>query len=208
MAYKDISNCEFGMLTAIHRVESDIRGAARWLFQCDCGTKKEIRASNVISGRVKSCGCMQHRSKHSMSNTHTYNCWVSMKQRCLNKESKDYHLYGGRGIKIEPRLLDFSSFFSLIGEIPESMEIDRIDNNGMYSVENIRLSNRTRQMENMSRSKWWFIDGIKYSSQRDASKKLGVSRSQIARMCDGYTHSETGRYHKPKDNCWSELKYG
>lgn len=29
-----------------------------WLFQCDCGNTKELAANRVVSGRIKSCGCM------------------------------------------------------------------------------------------------------------------------------------------------------
>jgi hypothetical protein len=41
-------------------------------------------------------------NKHGHSNTGklspTYNTWISMRQRCLNKKSSKYKNWGGRGI--------------------------------------------------------------------------------------------------------------
>ena len=37
----------------------DNRGERWWLCQCDCGTTKAIRAGNLRTGNVKSCGCFR-----------------------------------------------------------------------------------------------------------------------------------------------------
>lgn len=31
------------------------------IFECECGTKKPLRIADVISGRKKSCGCLQRK---------------------------------------------------------------------------------------------------------------------------------------------------
>lgn len=46
---------KFGLLTAV-RVSA--LSDHRWLFKCECGKEKEIRAFNVKSGNTKSCGCL------------------------------------------------------------------------------------------------------------------------------------------------------
>lgn len=33
-----------------------------WIFRCDCGTEKSIRARNVFSGGTKSCGCARRKN--------------------------------------------------------------------------------------------------------------------------------------------------
>lgn len=50
--YIDISGQKFHKLTAI-----EYRGNRRWLFRCECGNLKEIRAQHVKSGKITSCGC-------------------------------------------------------------------------------------------------------------------------------------------------------
>lgn len=30
-------------------------------FECDCGTRKPLQICKVISGRIKSCGCLQRK---------------------------------------------------------------------------------------------------------------------------------------------------
>jgi hypothetical protein len=129
-----------------------------------------------------------------------------MKQRCLNENAPDYDNYGARGVSVCERWLDFNLFLEDLGEIPSDKEIDRIDNNGNYELGNVRFSTRKEQMQNMSSSKVWVVNGVEYGSSRDASKATGISPSQIGRMCNGYTRY--GKYNPPKDGCYSKLKYG
>ena len=204
---KDLKGQKFNMMTAVRMIGNDTRGAKIWLFKCDCGKEKELRGSQVSSGRVKSCGCLQDRTSHGMSSSHEYKIWSGMKQRCLNPKAPDYKQYGERGITICDRWIEsFENFFEDVGEIPLDKEIDRIDNNGNYEPSNIRLASREFQMQNMSKSKVWIVNGVEYPSQRKASKETGISASQINRMCNGYTHAN-GKSHPPKDGCYTELRY-
>lgn len=55
---KDISGQRFGRLVAEKFLYYDEKFRDHWLFQCDCGNKKEMAAANVKWGRVSSCGCL------------------------------------------------------------------------------------------------------------------------------------------------------
>lgn len=57
----------------------------------------------------------------------TYRSWKSMKQRCRARRG-----YADRGIEVCPHWLTFENFFADMGERPEGMTIDRIDNDGGY----------------------------------------------------------------------------
>lgn len=48
---RDLTGEKFGHLTAIKKVEG-----RNWLFQCDCGRLTVAFASNVTTGKTKSCG--------------------------------------------------------------------------------------------------------------------------------------------------------
>lgn len=56
---KNISNQTFGLLTAIERKGSDNSHKALWLCQCECGNTATVRASDLISGKISSCGCIK-----------------------------------------------------------------------------------------------------------------------------------------------------
>jgi hypothetical protein len=50
----------FGLLTAI-RLAGTEGGHCLWECQCECGSNSVVRAGNLASGQVKSCGCLKHR---------------------------------------------------------------------------------------------------------------------------------------------------
>jgi len=202
----DIVGQKFNMLTAIKYSHSGNGGESIYEFKCDCGNTTLSKASAVNKGTIKSCGCLQDRTTHGKSRSHTHKVWSGMKQRCLNENAPDYDNYGARGVSVCERWLDFNLFLEDLGEIPSDKEIDRIDNNGNYELGNVRFSTRKEQMQNMSSSKVWVVNGVEYGSSRDASKATGISPSQIGRMCNGYTRY--GKYNPPKDGCYSKLKYG
>lgn len=54
---QNLINHRFGRLVVVASAESDKRGHARWLCQCDCGNQKVVSATSLKTGQTKSCGC-------------------------------------------------------------------------------------------------------------------------------------------------------
>lgn len=61
-ALKDLTGKKFERLLVIRR---DIEGeknyktkGARWICKCECGNEKSISSSKLLSGNIKSCGCL------------------------------------------------------------------------------------------------------------------------------------------------------
>lgn len=96
---------------------------------------------------------------HGMYGTPTYDTWRHMKYRCDVPTAPWYHRYGGRGITYDPRWSDFSEFYKDMGERPEGMSLDRIDNDKGYNKDNCRWATITEQNNNRSFSVRVFHDG-------------------------------------------------
>lgn len=63
-ARKDRTGERFGKLTVLREL-----GGGKILCRCDCGNEKVINRSNVISGKVKSCGCASFGRRVIFKNT-------------------------------------------------------------------------------------------------------------------------------------------
>ena len=150
----DLVGQRFGQLLVIERRSNNSYGQTRWLCQCDCGNKTIVYASNMRSGHTQSCGCLQKKlakeshTKHKMCGTPTYNTWGRMIQRCNDKKDVDYKDYGGRGITVCSRWLEFENFFEDMGTRPDGLSIERVNNNKGYSPDNCKWATSTEQNRN------------------------------------------------------------
>jgi len=92
--------------------------------------------------------------KHGMCLTSTYKSWRSMKTRTTNPNLREWHRYGGRGIKICERWMEFENFLVDMGEKPTPRHsIDRLDNDGHYEPENCRWATPVEQCATRSTTK-------------------------------------------------------
>jgi hypothetical protein len=131
-----------------------------WRCDCDCGTERLVLGDSLRQGRSTNCGCVRRANlirrltKHGMTRTRTYSAWCHMLQRCFNRNDKYYTDYGGRGISVCERWLTFTNFYADMGEAPEGMSLDRIDNNKSYGPANCRWATHAMQLANRRPYRW------------------------------------------------------
>lgn len=169
---------------------------------CSCGRKKAVRYSSIIDGDTRSCGCLAKElaaarvTTHNLSNHRLYSVWRGMVSRCTVVTQADFKHYGGRGIKVCDRwATSVEAFIEDMGDsFVEGLEIDRIDNDGNYCLDNCRWATRRQQVlnrrqmgtafdthyltwggETMCISEWADVTGINRATIGDRVTKLGWS---------------------------------
>jgi hypothetical protein len=130
--------------------------------------------------------------------------WSGMLNRCHNSNSPCFHRYGGRGIKVCDRWLDFENFRKDMGERPfSSAQIDRIDNDGDYEPLNCRWATLLENIHNKGSLKqitykgethilaeWAKKLGIEYGTLygRIYTKKWNVAKAFETPLNKNYSH--------------------
>lgn len=75
----------------------------------------------------------------SMKLSRTYRKWDSMIARCYRKSHPAFEYYGGKGITVCDRWRnDYKAFLEDMGEAPDGLWLDRIDNSRGYEPGNCR----------------------------------------------------------------------
>lgn len=155
-----------------------------WRMKCSCGNETVAVASQVRSGKTRSCGHLKragNRRTHSRHGTRLYIAWMNVRQRCRNKNHPSYKNYGGRGIGYDPAWESFAIFSADVGDPPsDKHSLDRIDNSKGYAKDNVRWALRATQSRNTRQNVWVEIDG-ETKCLYDWCDEFGISAGAVYR---------------------------
>jgi hypothetical protein len=157
----NLAGARFGRLTVLSEAEKR-SGDRYWCARCECGQETTVRQLSLRSGATKSCGCLQRETagrigretgtKHGYYGTSTYHVWATMLQRCKPGSKADSAKnYADRGIRVCERWHSFPNFLADMGERPDGLTLDRIDNNKGYEPGNCRWATWHEQRMNQRR---------------------------------------------------------
>lgn len=185
-----LQGMRFGLLT-VNGLLGSYKNSHYWECLCDCGSVVEVSGRCLLSGNTRSCGCLgiskisKLNRKHGLSGTPQYGMWRRMIQRCTDKNCTDYKYYGGRGITVHQTWLDYDTFLKDVGERPEGLTLDRIDNNKGYEPGNVRWVDRKTQSNNTSSNAKFEYNGKLHSIQELADLagiEYGTMKARLQRL--------------------------
>ena len=141
-----------------------------------------------------------------MTRTLPYWVWLTMKQRCLNPNNKQFADYGGRGISVcSDWAKSFVSFWRDMGpSYKHGLTLDRTDNDGDYCPENCRWITQQKQAYNTRKNRkiktprgWMFL--------KQASVAFGIPITTLHKRIrykwyfrDVFSPANPSRKRKPK----------
>lgn len=127
-----------------------------------------------------------------------YRRWIAMRSRCNDPAHHRYKNYGGRGIKVCERWGSYKNFIEDMGLPPfPGATLDRIDNDGPYSPENVQWATRATQGKNRRNNRWLTAHG-ETLTVADWARKTGLQFSTIAaRLRYGKTPEAAVAVEKP-----------
>src|SRR5215469_1243191 len=179
---KDLTNQVFGNLTVtgpFRKTPFGTQGKLRteWFCTCKCGNQVWRGIDALLQGRSDSCGCLRKQRtlaklhlaqqaaakanrKHGYASgthgrpTRIYQVWARMKQRCTDPNDLNFKHYGGRGIKVHPEWLDFTTFvdWAFANGYTDELTLERKNVNANYCPENCCFVPKHRQQRNTRRT--------------------------------------------------------
>lgn len=172
VSYDDMIGQKFGRLTVLGIARAGTqKEPTLMLCKCDCGRESMPQPNALRKGISTSCGCgrlekiLKHGQAYGKNGSKTYTAWAQMKSRCDNPKNKFYADYGGRGIGYCDEWKNFEAFFADMGEAPEGLSLERIENSKGYSKGNCKWATRKEQQNNRRNTKMIEYEGKMWPKQ-------------------------------------------
>lgn len=167
-------------------------GKVKWSYfaecSCSCGKTRRVNLENLKRGLTTHCGHVSslNNHKHGKRRDRIYAIWNAMQYRINSPSCKAYKYYGGRGLDMDPRWLDFSVFYADMGDPPfEDATLERVDNNRGYWPDNVVWAGRVEQGRNKR-------NNIRYEylgenlTLAEWAERLGINASTLSSRIYNY----------------------
>ncbi len=185
---------KFGRLTVVAELPVRKRKQIVFMCICECGNTSSVVSSELRTGKTRSCGCFaRDRARelgttHGMSKSAAYTSWQSMKLRVMSKPE-----YTSRGIQACTEwMASFEAFYADMGNPPEGMTLERLNNNDGYHKANCKWADRTTQARNRRTSKITYEDAcliktLKQHGKTDAfvANLFSVCKATVSHISSG-----------------------
>jgi hypothetical protein len=205
----DLTGLKFNEWTVLYKASG-----TKWICKCSCGTIRSVDAYNLRSNKSKSCGCLGTNPpvKHGETGTRFHNIWMGIKRRCLNPNATHYEYYGGKGITICDRWMEYLNFRedmypSYINHVNQYGEkdttLDRNNSDGNYCPDNCKWATLKEQecgkiyKHQKLFEATYILPGPSFgyveqsNNQHEFCRKYGLTRTAVNACLNG-----RGKHHK------------
>lgn len=201
----DLTGERYGRLVVVEEAEK-MGKKRRWRCICDCGNETIVFQNDLRLNKTTSCGCyhkkvisnLMYKHGGSKKRERLYTIWHNMKDRCKNKNNRDYKWYGGKGICVCKEWENYDLFreWARNHGYQENLTIDRIDSEKDYSPDNCRwitASENSERVKHPISSRFICVNG-ETKTESDWAKIIGVSQAAIS----GWIHKKSEEFAKQK----------
>jgi hypothetical protein len=195
----DITGKRYGNRVVLHRADGvNSSGHVLWVSLCElCGKTSTTQKANIQ--KSKSCPCV--KTKHGGSYTPEYGVWTAMLSRCSSPNDRAYKNYGGRGITVCDRWRLFANFINDVGYRPSNKHtIERTDNNGNYTPDNVVWATRLEQGLNRRNNRRLSANGMTMTI-REWTDFLGAPKHSISKRLSRGWSTERALF-APRTDRW------
>lgn len=144
---------KFNHITVMSLADKNKHNQQKVMCKCDCGNVYETELYGVR--KHNSCGKCFYLLPDSYKEPYHSNCvrlsrvYDGIVSRCCNPNHYRFYNYGGRGIKCEFSREEFIAKYYKLNT--ENLQVDRINNDGNYSFDNIRWVDNYTNSQNKTK---------------------------------------------------------
>ena len=186
---------------------------------------KSVRKDNVLNGEVYDpyypsvCGIgfMGEYVPKNEIDKHLAKIWEGMMNRCYNKNYKEYHLYGGKGVFVASRWWNRSNFINDVKYLPNwhkkknnlkgySLDKDYYGSNCYSKDTCVWLSNGENALYAKAKPFIIYNDSFQeiHISQTDCANKYGLKSNNFSKVFQGKSKTINGyklKHIEVEDDC-------
>lgn len=188
----DLTGKRFGKLVVIEQSDLRKNNHIVWVCKCDCGNEYLVRGNSLRNGTTKHCGCDRHKylQNSDQNKIRLRGIWRGMKDRCYNRNHRQYKNWGGRGIGVcSDWLNNFESFYNwaISNSYNENLTLDRIDVDKNYGPDNCRWVTMKEQCSNKTNNVVLNFKGEIKTLPKWASQYNIPRRTLYSRLTSGWS---------------------
>ena len=185
----NLSGKTFGMLKVLKPLETTRNGHKRYLCECSCGCEKQVLATHLVSGKIRSCGCLNkktgsehfnfdgygeiHRSIYNAYKNSATNRYKHQTRKKIPFEFSIEYLWGL--FLDQDRKCNISGieiYFGQKNNSDKTASLDRIDSSKGYIEGNVQWVHKDVNMMKRTFDQDYFIDLCKKIAYNNRNEEI------------------------------------